>query len=67
VNLWHRKVAGMGALFKAYTGEMACEAIGDRLQAPSYLYRVDQNCELRNRKQRTDVGKYTYVNRTFTD
>ena len=31
----------MCALYKACTGERAWKAIGDRLQAPSYLSRVD--------------------------
>jgi hypothetical protein len=57
----------MCALFKAHTGERAWKAIGDRLQAPSYLSRVDHNWKIRARKQRTDVGKYSFVNRTITD
>jgi hypothetical protein len=57
----------MCALFKAYTGERAWKAIGDRLQAPSYLSRVDHNWKIRARKQRTDVRKYSFVNRTITD
>jgi hypothetical protein len=57
----------MCALFKAYTGERAWKAIRDRLQAPSYLSRVDHNWKIRVRKQRTDVGKYSFVNRTITD
>ena len=32
-----RKKTRMCALYKAYTGERAWKAIGDRLQAPSYL------------------------------
>jgi hypothetical protein len=35
-----RKIARICALFKVYTGERAWKAIGDRLQAPSYLSRV---------------------------
>jgi hypothetical protein len=31
------------ALFKAYTGERAWKAIGDRLRRPSYLSRVDHD------------------------
>jgi len=31
-----RKIARMCALYKAYTGERARKAIGDRLEAPSY-------------------------------
>jgi hypothetical protein len=54
-------------LFKAYTGERAWKAIGDRLQAPSYLSRFDHNWKIRARKQRTDVCKYYFVNRTITD
>jgi len=31
------KIARMCALYKAYTGDRAWKAIGDRLEAPSYL------------------------------
>jgi hypothetical protein len=57
----------MCALFNAYTGEWAWKAIGDRLQAPSYLSRVDHYRKIRARKQTTDIGKYSFVNRTITD
>ena len=57
----------MCALYKAYTGERAWKAIGDRLQAPSYLSRIDRYWKIRIRKQRTDIGKYSFVNRTITD
>jgi hypothetical protein len=42
-------------------------AIGDRLQAPSYLSRVDPRWKIRARKQRTHIGKYSLVNRSITD
>jgi len=45
----------------------AWKAIGDRLQAPSYLSRVDHHWKIRARKQRTDIGKYSFVNRSITD
>ena len=61
------KIARMFALYKAYTGERAWKAIGDRLQAPSYLSRVDYYWKIRARKQRTDIGKYSFVNRTITE
>jgi hypothetical protein len=57
----------MCALFKAYIGERAWKAIGDRLQAPLYLSRVDHFRKIRARKQRTDIGKYSFVNRAVTD
>ena len=62
-----RKIARMCALYKAYTGERAWKAIGDRLQAPSCLSRVDHHWKIRTRKQRTDIGKYSFVNRSITD
>jgi len=62
-----RKIARMCALYKAYTGERAWKAIGDRLQVPSYLSRVNHYWKIRARKQRTDIGKYSFVNRTITD
>ena len=62
-----RKIARMCPLFKACTGERARKATGDRLQMPSYLCRVDHYRKIRARKQRTDIGKYSFVNRTITD
>jgi len=57
----------MCALYKAYTGERAWKATEVRLQAPSYLSRVDHYSKIRARKQRTDIGKYSFVNRSITD
>jgi hypothetical protein len=55
------------ALYKAYNGERAWKDIGDRLQAPHYLSRVDHSWKIRARKLRTDVGKFSFVNRTIVD
>jgi hypothetical protein len=60
-----RKTARICALFKAYTGERAWKAIGDRLQRPHYVSRVDHDRKIRNRKQRTDIGEVSFVNRTI--
>jgi hypothetical protein len=57
----------MWALFRAYKWERAWKTIADRLQAPGYLSRVDHNWKIRARKQRTDFGKYSFLNRTITD
>ena len=62
-----RKTARMCALYKAYTDERARKAIRDRLQSPSYLSRVDHYWKIRAKKQRTDIGKYSFVNRSITD
>ena len=53
------------ALFKACCGERAWKAIGNRLQRPNYLSRVDRERKIRNRRQRTDIGKYFFVNRAI--
>jgi hypothetical protein len=60
-------VSRLCALFKAYTGGMAWKAIGDRLSRPFYLSREDHNLKIRTRKQRTDMGKYSFVNRTISN
>ena len=52
-----RKITCLCALYKAYTSERVWKEIGDRLQAPSYLSRVDHRWKIRARRQRTDVGK----------
>jgi len=57
----------MCALYKAYTGEKAWKAIGDRLQAPSYLSRIDHYWKIKARKQRAGIGKYSFVNRSIAD
>ena len=62
-----RKLSRICALFKVYSGEWAWTAIGDRLQRQRYLSRVDHECKIRSRRQRTDVGKYSFVNRTIQD
>jgi hypothetical protein len=60
-----RKISRICALFKAYSGEGAWKVIGDRLQRPNYLDRIDHDWKIRNRRQRTDIGKYSFVNRTI--
>jgi hypothetical protein len=62
-----RKLSRICALFKAYSRERAWKAIGDRLQQPHYLSRVDHERKIRSRRQRTDTGKYSFVNRTIQD
>jgi hypothetical protein len=64
--LAHRKTgARICALFKAYTGERALKSIGDRLQKPCYLSRVNHDGKIRTRKQRIRIGKYSFVSRTI--
>jgi len=50
-----------------YTCERAWKVIGDRLQAPRYLSRVDHYWKIKVRKQTTEIGKYSFVNRSITD
>jgi hypothetical protein len=60
-----REISRICAIFNAYTGERTWEAIGDMLERPFYLGRVDHNRKIRSRKQKTDIGKYSFVNRTI--
>ena len=41
------------------------ECLRDSLLIPCYLSRVDHVRKIRDRKQRNDVGKYSFVNRTI--
>ena len=59
-----RKIFRICALFKAYSGERAWKAIGDRLKRPYYLSRVVHERKTRNRRHMTDNGRYSFVNRT---
>jgi len=60
-----RKLSRICALFKAYSRECAWKAIGDRLQRPQYLIRIDHERKIRSRRQRLDIGKYSFVNMTI--
>ena len=51
-----RKTARICPVFKAYTGEQAWKAIGDRLKGPCYLSRDDQDRKISARQQTTDIG-----------
>jgi hypothetical protein len=62
-----RKLSRICALFKAYSEERAWKAIGDKLQRPHYLSRIDYERKIRIRRQRTDIGKYSFVNRNIQD
>ena len=62
-----RKLSRICSLFKAYSGEQAWKVIGDKLQRPHYLSRIDYEWKIRSRRQRTDIGKYSFVNRTIQD
>jgi hypothetical protein len=61
----HRKLSRICALFKAYSGDRAWKPIGDRLKRPHYLSRVDHERKIRSKKQRTNIGKYSFLNRTI--
>ena len=60
-----RLLARICTFHKVYTRGRAWKAIGDRLLKPCYLSRDDHNRKIRIRKQGTDVGKYSFVNRTI--
>ena len=60
-----RLIARICALFKAYAGRRAWKAIADRLLKLCYLSRDDHNQKIRIRKQRADVGKYSFINRAI--
>jgi hypothetical protein len=58
-----RRTARMCELYKAYNGERAWKDIGDRLQVPYYRSTVDHCWKIRSKNIRTDVGKFSFVNR----
>jgi hypothetical protein len=58
-------IARLCALFKAYSDERAWKAIHDRLRRRYCLSRVDHVRKIRDRMQRTDIGKYSFEIRTI--
>jgi len=59
------KIARFMHNFKAYSGEWVWKAKCDSLRRPYYLSMVDHVQKIRDRKQRTDIRKYSFVNRTI--
>jgi hypothetical protein len=47
--------------------EKPWKAILDRLREPYYLSTIDHVRKIRDRKQRMDIRKYCFVNRTITN
>jgi len=60
-----RTIARLFALFKTYSGERAWKAIRDRLRRTYCLIRLDHVRKIRERKQRTDIRKFSFVNKTI--
>jgi hypothetical protein len=56
-----RIIARIYALYQACSGEPAWKARDDRLQRPYYLSRVDHDWKIRNRRQRRNIGKHSFV------
>jgi hypothetical protein len=59
-----RTIARLCALFQASSGVRAWNGIRDRLRRPYYLSRDDRVRKIRDRKQRTVIGKYSFVHLT---
>jgi hypothetical protein len=62
-----RRKARLRALFKAYLGHKAWVDIKRRLYMPTYYGRGDHSFKIKLRQQRTDVGKFSFLNRTIVD
>jgi hypothetical protein len=61
-----RLITRICAIYKAYTGRRVWKAIGNEiLKQPCYLSRGDHNRKIGTRKQRRDVGKYSFLNWTI--
>ena len=59
-----RTIARLCALFKAYSGQRAWKATRDRLRRACYLSGIDHVRKIWDKKQRTGIGKYSFVSRT---
>jgi hypothetical protein len=60
-----RKLSHICALFKVYNRYRAWKTILDRIKIAHYLSTADHRWKIRSMKQRTDIAKYSFVNRTI--
>ena len=59
-----RRIARICAHFGAYIGESGMEIYWEQVTMTCYLSGDDHDRKIRARKQRADIGKYSYVSRT---
>lgn len=62
-----RTKARLCALYKSYVGQPAWKEIQIRLEKPNYFGRSDHTHKIRARKQNSDLGKFSFCNRTIRD
>lgn len=62
-----RKQARLCSLYRAYIGQKAWGDITARLEKPTYYGRNDHEYKIKTIRQRTDVGKFSFLNRTIND
>ena len=54
-------------MFRSYTGCNAWSEIRERIKKPNYYSRKDSGLKIRTNKQKSDAGKYSFLNRTIID
>jgi hypothetical protein len=64
-SVWARTILENNGNAVQFLGsrELTWKAIGDRLQRPYHLSRVNHDWKIRNSWQWTDIGKYSFVNK----
>ncbi|KAJ4430057.1 hypothetical protein ANN_22265 [Periplaneta americana] len=62
-----RRKTRITALYRAHLGQKAWVDITARLEKPTYYGRNDHDFKIKCRKQKTDVGKFSFLNRTIND
>jgi len=60
-----RKITCICALYKVYSGELFWNATGAYYKGHTFWAELIMTGKFLNRKQRTDVRKYSFVNRTI--
>lgn len=58
-----RKRSRLCAMFNTYTNQPAWRELNKRLEKPTYISRVDHPFKVKGRPQRTNYGKYSFINR----
>ena len=58
-----RKLTRLGGIFKARNDEEGWGELRARLHAPNYVGRGDHHLKIKERDQKTDIGKYSFINR----
>ena len=62
-----RKINRLGGIFKVMNRDLGWDELRNRVNTPNYIGRYDHYLKIKIRAQRTDIGKFSFMNRGISE